>query len=153
MLRLGRWAKWARSRLPHTSMTLIWRPLAAQPTPSLLWTPWFTQWIEYGASSRCGSRCGYPTLSRRRWLAFGTAKLLADKAAHGRRKLLKPVRMGKMLGVGMTGGRRRTTAVSAQRVKTYHLKADKCRTLRKRGLDSWQLFRATCPAGMLYYGS
>ena len=84
--------------------------------------------------------------------AVGSTKKVARELAGqtGGGQVLKPARVGKLLGAGVNGGSRRCVAVIAKRVRQYALKTTRMLSLRKRGIDTHHATRACAMPAMAY---
>ena len=67
------------------------------------------------------------------------SKLIADKVEGNK---AKASRLGKLLGAGTVGGKRRTTSILDDRVKKFRLKKHRVRQLGRHGLSQQHAARA-----------
>ena len=76
--------------------------------------------------------------------------LAAALAGATRRRILKPVRSTKMLGVPYAGGRRRSVQVLNKRLKKFQEKIPRIQALRRHRVNTAQVVRAMGAPGMIY---
>ena len=82
-------------------------------------------------------------MSATKSLAVGsTLKLVQGVGLTCRTQALKAARSTKLLGVGSAGGRRRSTAVQKDRIKSFRERVPRIQRLRRDGVSAVRLTRA-----------